>query len=128
MKTYFQNRMKENGLDVTPEQWAVMKAISELPDGSQTDIARLSLKDKANVTRILDCLQKKGYVVREAAPDDRRAVRLRLTVSGAEVLDRLIPLARRANTYYLSNIPATRTAALTEDLKQICRTIEKASR
>ena len=57
---------KENGFGVTLDQWLVLKRISEVPGIAQIDIANSTFKDPAAVTRILDILERKALVERQA--------------------------------------------------------------
>src|SRR3989442_135552 len=54
------------------------------------------LADEAGVTRatmtgLIDTLEKDGVVIREADPNDRRTVRVRLTKKGRTILQKLTP-------------------------------------
>jgi DNA-binding MarR family transcriptional regulator len=46
---------------------------------------------KANATEVVTTLVARGLVVRERLRHDRRAARIRLTVVGREIVDRLFP-------------------------------------
>ncbi len=46
---------------------------------------------KANATEVIDTLVAHGLVTRHRLPEDRRAVGVRMTALGAEVVDRLFP-------------------------------------
>ena len=53
-----------------------------------TDLALTVRVTSPTMTRVLDRLVETGLVSREADPDDRRAIRLRLTPSGRRILAR----------------------------------------
>ncbi len=91
MKTNFQKLIRQRSLQVTPEQWAVLRFVFESPGISQAEIARRSLKDKTNITRILDVLAKYGYIRRQDDERDRRGYNIFLTEEGETVLRQLIP-------------------------------------
>ena len=55
-----------------------------------------SYYDGSAITRMLDRLEKKDLIKREAAPEDRRALQIYLTDKGQETLERALPLAREA--------------------------------
>ena len=84
---------KAQGFDVTPEQWAVLSRLAEKDGLSQNDLALITFKDNANITRIVDKLQKKGLLERRAHPSDRRTWLLYITLPGKEIIERLQPLA-----------------------------------
>lgn len=125
MKSYFNKLIKDNGLNVTTEQWAVLVTIYNKPGISQTEIAKLSLKDKANITRILDGLDKNGYVIKTSDSSDRRAYNINLTDSGKEVLEKLIPLAQQANNAFVQDLSQREVENLVNSLNKIPSTLER---
>ncbi|HMR68180.1 MAG TPA: MarR family transcriptional regulator, partial [Anaerolineae bacterium] len=50
-------------------------------------------KDKPNVTRMLDVLERRGFVIRQKDDTDRRAYRVFLTEPGRQLQAKLVPLA-----------------------------------
>lgn len=85
IKTYrqfAQRRLNEAGLDITIDQWLVLHTIEDTPEISQWEIAERVFKDAASVTRIVDLLIKKGYLLRQSHPQDRRRFTLELTKEG----------------------------------------------
>lgn len=105
--------------NLTSEQWSLLTAL-RLHDGvSQKELAELTDKDPANVTRILDQLQRKGLVRREANPDDRRAVRMRITSEGSKVAATLVPIEERFIEEIVAGIPQ----ADLETFKSVIRAI-----
>lgn len=125
MKTGFSRILREKGLDVTPEQWAVMYFAWENPGISQTELARRSLKDKPNVTRILDVLVKKQYVERRDDPSDRRAARVFLTDRGREILPGVLDAAMQSNREAVADIDEAQARQLVSLLNQVIETLEK---
>ena len=45
--------------------------------------------DKSTASRVIDALERKGYVSRVEAPEDRSAVRVQATPAGIEVYERI---------------------------------------
>jgi len=125
MKTYFSKSIKDHDLNVTTEQWAILNAVYRNPGASQTDLARACLKDKTNVTRILDLLVKKGYVIRNVDMNDRRVYSITLTELGERVLERLINISDNANKAFISDLNKDDYQELVRTLKTISTTIEK---
>lgn len=41
--------IKDNDLDITTEQWAILNVVYHNPGVSQTDLARVCLKDKNTI-------------------------------------------------------------------------------
>ena len=48
--------------NITPEQFTVLNALSESEWLYQRQISAITLKDRANITRIIKNLEKKGYI------------------------------------------------------------------
>lgn len=84
------NRFKNAGLDVTPEQFVILSKL-EGTEMSQTDLASDSFKDKPTVSRILDLLVRKGFVVRQQDPSDGRRYIVSLTKEGNNLLSEAKP-------------------------------------
>ncbi len=82
VKWYAQKRFTELGLDITVDQWLVLKLTDENDELSQKELAKLMYKDMPTVTRIVDILSTKGLVQRVENPADRRVSVLKLTQEG----------------------------------------------
>jgi|WetSurMetagenome_2_1015567.scaffolds.fasta_scaffold425168_1 DNA-binding MarR family transcriptional regulator len=97
VKNSFNRAIKECGVDATAEQWGIMNIINSYPGITQSELAERSLKDKTNVTRMLDVLGKNGYIERKSDDKDRRLFRIFITGKGKLLLKKLIPLALHTN-------------------------------
>lgn len=91
VKQYAQRKFKQEEFDITVDQWLILKNLSENELLSQTELAQLVFKDQPTLTRIIDILNKKGYVERTPHPKDRRSFRLILTADGREKVKELKP-------------------------------------
>ncbi|WP_420601598.1 MarR family winged helix-turn-helix transcriptional regulator [Flagellimonas sp.] len=86
--------LSKNKINVTPEQWAILNRLSENSGLSQKEVARRTFKDNANITRILDKLEKKGLVKRQMDSNDRRVWKIHITNEGKTIRDNIEPLAK----------------------------------
>ncbi|MCY8485605.1 MarR family transcriptional regulator [Bacillus atrophaeus] len=75
--------LKEEG--ITPEQWTVLKRVGESRSISQKELSARADKDQATLTKILDLLEKKNFIRREANPRDWRSFLVVLTEAGEEL-------------------------------------------
>ncbi|WP_291779571.1 MarR family transcriptional regulator [Cecembia sp.] len=91
VKQYAQRKFKLAEFDITVDQWLVMKNLSENELLSQSELAHLVFKDQPTLTRIIDILNKKGYVERNPHPQDRRSFQLILTEEGISKVKELKP-------------------------------------
>ena len=83
---YAAQKFSEHGIDITPEQWVVLKVVDQYDGIQQVELADKAAKDTASITRILDILQKKGFVERRPAENDRRAYAVHATKKGKSLL------------------------------------------
>lgn len=79
IKKNFFDRLQENGINITPEQYLVLDILWEKPSLSQQSIADIIQKDKNSVTKIIDSLEKKNLVKRVVDKKDRRINKIELT-------------------------------------------------
>ncbi|MEM7658076.1 MAG: MarR family transcriptional regulator [Bacteroidota bacterium] len=91
-KRYSQREMDQRGLDITVDQFVLLKLIAQHNGLSQKELGEKSLRDRASITRTLDLLEKKGLIVREADPNSRRQYHLHLTKSGTTFITTYMPL------------------------------------
>jgi len=105
-KQHSQKIMDEHGMGITVDQWVLLKIIHESGPLSQTELARLSVRDPASITRTLDLLQKKELVLRERIPDNRRQYNILLSKVGNAFVKKhmsLIDNLRKQSTNGLSD-------------------------
>ena len=85
----FRDRDRICCYDVSVTQCYALEAIVlEGPLGVNDLAARLYL-DKSTTSRVVDALEKKGYVERRASEEDRRALRLVATAAGRDLHARI---------------------------------------
>jgi len=93
LKREMNGALNNNKINVTPEQWAILNRLSENSGLSQKEVAKRTFKDNANITRILDKLEKKGLIKRLMDKNDRRVWKIHITEEGKKVRDKVEPLA-----------------------------------
>lgn len=81
--------LKDDNLTVS--QFGVLEALYHLGPLSQSELGDKILKSNANLTTVVDSLEKKALVERERASEDRRRVKVKLTDSGEELISRVFP-------------------------------------
>lgn len=72
MKRQILKILADKGLEITPDQWVVLYYLWEENGLSIGEIAKLSKKDFANVTRIVDKLVRMKYVEKKKSETDSR--------------------------------------------------------
>lgn len=81
--------------NLTHSQFAVLEALYHLGPLSQGELGRKILKSNANLTTVVDSLEKKQLVQRTRTDEDRRRIEVSLTAVGEELIDRVF--ARHAD-------------------------------
>jgi DNA-binding MarR family transcriptional regulator len=82
VKQFAQKRFRELGMNVTVDQWVLMKHLSEHEGMNQRELSEVLFKDTPTLTRIIDLLVQKEYVQRLSDPEDRRCFKVSLTDMG----------------------------------------------
>ncbi|WP_338665775.1 MarR family winged helix-turn-helix transcriptional regulator [Pararoseomonas sp. SCSIO 73927] len=91
--------------DLTSVQFSALFAIRAYPGVDATRLSALIAFDRSTLGGVLERLEAKGWILREPAPADRRAKRLRLTGAGAELLLRVEEPVRRVQDRLLAPLP-----------------------
>jgi MarR family transcriptional regulator for hemolysin len=94
------------GLDITIDQWLIMKAVQENAKLKQHEIAGKVFKDAASVTRILDMLIQKKYITRETHNHDRRRTELKVSKLGKSMLEKVQVIINKNRAIALEGISA----------------------
>lgn len=69
---------------------------------SQQELADQLLMDKVSMVRILDALQKDGFIERKTNPDDRRERRLHITPKAKPWIKEIEKGIKETNAYFFS--------------------------
>lgn len=77
------------GLSVT--QFSVLEALLHLGPMCQRELGSKLLKSNANITMVIDNLEKRRLVKREANAQDRRKFQISLTDTGKELISSIFP-------------------------------------
>ena len=89
----FQEGMGE--LQLTPTQFAALVKIRDVGQVSQNQLGRLTAMDPATIQGVIQRLDERKLIERQADPGDRRRTILRLSPQGAEILAQAILRARK---------------------------------
>ncbi len=93
------------GEEVTPEQWIVLVRLWEQDGRTQQELGDATLKDRSTLSRILDVMERRGWVVRQTHPEDGRSRLVHLTRAGRDLKSVLVPLAKTLVTDMTEGIP-----------------------
>jgi DNA-binding MarR family transcriptional regulator len=97
---------------LTPSQLSTLSCVGKTGPVRLGDLASAERIAPSTLTRLVNVLEDRGYLRREAAPDDARAYLVTVTDSGREVLERIREEAMSLLTDILLTLPAEQLAAL----------------
>lgn len=86
--------LKRSGIKITFEHTILIHWLSHNPGVPQNHLGGCMDRDKAAIARVMDHLEKRGLIFREADETDRRIKKVFLTPDGV-ALDRRIQVIRR---------------------------------
>ena len=100
LKQYIASMLKKRGVPLTPEQFILIDLLWNQGAMSQQQLADQMQKDKNSVTKLVDAIERKGFVVRQQNLNDRRSNTLVLT----EKANQLKPGAKQKGISILDHI------------------------
>lgn len=90
---------------LTEAQFNVLNLLGKAKEGlSQRELSDLLLVDRSNVTLLLDRMEKRGWIIRQDDPKDRRVYRVILTKLGKALWLRVLPIYHRAIGKIMKNL------------------------
>ncbi|WP_308634884.1 MarR family winged helix-turn-helix transcriptional regulator [Paenibacillus silvisoli] len=107
--------------DITTEQWSVLNQIYRQPGMIQKDIADRVGKDKPTTTRILDLLERKGLIRKQAGEQDRRSFLVFCTEQGETIMHETTPIEDSVSAEVRTCMNEEEHALLMELLSRIHR-------
>ena len=100
------------------QQFWVLVLVRQTP-ANMSEIAHALETSQANVTGLVDRLERQGFVERVRSESDRRVVHVSITAKGRAVIAEL-------RTKYLQRVDATLSRLTTEERQQLLALITKA--
>lgn len=79
----------KNELEITPDQWVIIYYLWQENGLTVSEIANRSKKDIANATRIIDKLEKMGYVNKRKNDKDNRSFNIYVLPKAEEIKDKV---------------------------------------
>lgn len=113
--------------DLTLEQLHALKRMDLELGQTQSTLCSVTGKSPANITRLLDRLENKKYVVRRKDPDDRRASLVFLTEEGMRIREEVRGGFDGMRSELLQDIDSKKREQVSEVLNIIKNRIETVS-
>lgn len=132
----FRDRDRICCFDISVSQCYALDGLVRRSGMTLNDLAAFLYIDKSTASRVVDALERKGYVTRIPHPQDRRAVLLEATPSGRELEERIrksilaeerqllsefAPEVRQAMTQLIRRLASAASAAVETSNGSCCR-------
>ena len=125
-RKFAQKRIDQANIDITIDQWLVLNCLSRNENISQNKLAEIIFKDVASVTRIIDLLVKKEYVIRSFHSSDRRRFNLTITDKGDTIIREASRIVNENRSAALENISAEEVKQADLILQKLIANCEKS--
>lgn len=112
IRTVFDRRVRDIGM--TRAQWLVMTRLYRRPGASQTELADMLETDRASAGRMIDRMEKSGWLERRPDGVDRRVNRLFLTAEARRLHVRMWAIAEATIDDALSPLSALERERFTD--------------
>ncbi|MBX3163159.1 MAG: MarR family transcriptional regulator [Bacteroidetes bacterium] len=120
-RQYAQTQIKQAGLNITIDQWLVLKTIQDEPDIQFQELAVKVFKDKASITRIIALLEKSKYLAKSSHSQDGRRLFLKITKTGEKAMEQVSNIVLKNREHALRGISEKDIAGTTTTLKHIAK-------
>ncbi len=95
---YFIDTFHENGIDLSKEQWLVLKKLHDKDGLIQNDLAFITDRSKTSLTRLINTMEKKQLVHRVNSKEDKRINHIHISDLGKSVFKRSLPVLHKIIT------------------------------
>lgn len=112
-------RFKQAGIDMTAEQWGVIVLLQQHQPITQRQLSEWLYLEKSSVSRSIDGLERRGWIVRQAAPEDRRSKLVSLTPKSLEVVAQCAAIATQVLEDAQHDVPSTSLEQSKSSLSQV---------
>jgi DNA-binding MarR family transcriptional regulator len=118
----FQDLIRELAkAEIRISHYSVLAIIEANPGLAQSEVAEAVGIEPARLVRVLDELERRGWIQRMRSTTDRRSHALYLTQEGQKAFGDVKDLARQHETHVIERLGATKYESLMQMLKEIDR-------
>lgn len=92
MSLYLKDSFAEHGVDMTREQFILLKTLHDHDGTMQKDLAFITERNKGSLARLINTMEKKNLVARIPSKEDKRINCIFLTVNGRKTFENMQPV------------------------------------
>ncbi len=93
---FMTEKFKEHNIKLTLEQFIILRVLHREDGQPQHDLAMITKRHKATLTRVLGTLERKNLIARIPDPKDKRVNRIYLTSFGRKFYAPTLPVLKEA--------------------------------
>tara|TARA_R110002110_G_scaffold192614_2_gene400817 strand:+ start:2645 stop:3130 length:486 start_codon:yes stop_codon:yes gene_type:complete len=108
-------------------EWRVLANLGQFAPLSAAELAQYSSMDKVQISRTVSKMVRSGLITRQTDPGDNRAVILRLSGRGQELLEQIVPLALTWEAELLSDLDEQEITLLDNLLNRLRSKVDRLS-
>lgn len=116
---HLEDILAENKVDLTKNQFVVLKNIEQNDGLSQQELAFFCNRNKSTLTRMVATLEKKNYVRKVHCTEDKRKYKIMVTPLGQKMVDQAVPHLFEFVTRIQSGVTKEEAATVKQVLKKI---------
>jgi DNA-binding MarR family transcriptional regulator len=95
MKLYFSRALaSDHNIDITVDQYVVLNLLVKKGELNPQEIAIASYKDAPTITRILEILADKNYIIKSVDIEDKRRYNISISESGVDIVNKIEPIVQ----------------------------------
>lgn len=119
MTLFITDVFKKHNVQLTKEQWIVLKLLHEDKDGIiQNELAFITGRNKGSLTRLINVMEKNGLVKRIASKEDSRKNLVFITENGKKTFAKMKPIM-------LENIKTLQNGISETEIEQFISIMQK---
>lgn len=116
---------KKNKYDITPEQYGILYILTKKDGLYQRQLSQILLKDRPNVTRMLDILEGKDFVYKKSDPNNRRITKVFITDDGKKLVEEIHPVLAKSHEKTIAGLTQDDLDTLNTLLSKIRSNLEE---
>ncbi len=122
---YFIDCFQEYGINLSKEQWLVLKKLNDKDGQIQNDLAFITNRSKTSLTRLINTMEKKGLVYRVISEKDKRIKHVYLSELGMSNYLESLPILKKMDAELQKNISKKDIENTIKVLNQVQENINK---
>jgi DNA-binding MarR family transcriptional regulator len=123
---FFKDHLEPGGTRLTKVQWVMLKLLNKEDGQPQNQLAFLTNRDKASLTRLIDTMERKNLVARIPSRSDQRINHIYITKHGEKIYRESLPIVNKLIEIVQNNVSGEEIEATVQVMKKIINNLKEA--